>query len=98
MQEAYKVFRIFCMVALVTFPSIMIGYPLLGAIGYTKSANGSVIIGSIIHIIGLFILFLIKKMNIYTIAFMVLITESIVFGIRLIHTFKYEIFKHKEVL
>ena len=98
MQEAYKVFRIFCIIALVTFPSIMIGYPLLGAMGYTKSANGSVIVGSIIHIMGLLVLFLTQKMNIYTIAFMVLITESIVFLIRLTYTLKYKIFIYKEDL
>ena len=98
MQEAYKVFRIFCIIALVTFPSIMIGYPLLVAMGYTKSANGSVIVGSIIHIMGLLVLFLTQKMNIYTIAFMVLITESIVFLIRLTYTLKYKIFIYKEDL
>lgn len=91
MTEAYKILRIFCIVVLVTFPSILIGYPLLGALGHTKEANGSVIIGSIIHIIGLFMLFIIGKMNVYSIAFMVLITESIVFGIRAYSVLKYKL-------
>ena len=91
MTEAYKILRIFCFVVLVTFPSILIGYPLLGALGHTKEANGSVIIGSIIHVIGLFMLFIIGKMNVYSIAFMVLITESIVFGIRAYSVLKYKL-------
>lgn len=91
MTEAYKILRIFCFVVLVTFPSILIGYPLLGALGHTKEANGSVIIGSIIHVIGLFMLFIIGKMNVYSIVFMVLITESIVFGIRAYSVLKYKL-------
>ena len=93
MVEAYKILRIFCFVVLVTFPSILIGYPLLGALGHTKEANGSVIMGSVIHIIGLFTLFIIGKMNVYSIALMVLITESIVFGIRAYSVWKYKLLK-----
>jgi len=93
MTEAYKILRIFCFITLITFPSILIGYPLLGALGHTKIANNSVITGSIIHIIGLFILFLTNKMNIYSIALMVLITESIVFGIRGYFVLKYKLLK-----
>ena len=70
----------------------MIGYPLLGALGHTKEANGSVIIGSIIHVIGLLVLYLTNKMNVYSIATMVLITEIIVFAIRFISIFRYKIF------
>lgn len=93
MLAAYKVLRIFSIVVLITIPSILIGYPLLGALGHTKEANGSVIIGSIIHIIGLFVLFIIGKMNIYSIALMVLITESIVLGIRFYNVLKYKLLK-----
>ncbi len=95
MTEAYKILRIFCFVVLVTFPSILIGYPLLGALGHTKEANGSVIIGSIIHVIGLFMLFIIGKMNVYSIVFMVLITESIVFGIRAYSVLKYKLLEER---
>lgn len=93
MTEAYKILRIFCIVVLITFPSILMGYPLLGALGYTKIANGSVIAGSIIHILGLFILFIIGKMNIYSIALMVLITESTVFCVRAYFVWKYKLLK-----
>ena len=93
MAEAYKILRIFCIVVIITFPSILLGYPLLGALAHTKEANGSVIIGSIIHIVGLFTLFIIGKMNVYSIALMVLVTESIVFGTRAYSVWKYKLLK-----
>ncbi|MBQ2871929.1 oligosaccharide flippase family protein [bacterium] len=93
MTEAYKVLRIFCVIALITFPSILLGYPLLGALGHAREANGSVIIGSIIHIIGLIMLYALNKMNIYTIACMVFITESVVLGIRVYSAWKYKLLK-----
>lgn len=91
MLFAYKILKIFSFISLIVFPSMLIGYPLIGALGHTKEANGSVIIGSIIHVIGLFILFIIGKMNVYSIAFMVLITESIVFCIRAYSVLKYKL-------
>lgn len=93
MTVAYKILRIFCYITLITFPSVLIGYPLLGALGHTRIANNSVIAGSIIHITGLFILFLTNKMDIYSIALMVLITESIVLGIRGYFVLKYKLLK-----
>ena len=98
MLEAYKILKIFCIVVLVTSPSRLLGYPLLGALGHTKEANGSVIQGSVIHIIGLFILFITGNMNVYSIALMVLITESIVFAIRVYYVRKYKLLKiNKEI-
>lgn len=96
MIEAYRVLRIFCLISLIVFPSMLVGYPLIGATGHIKEANGSVIIGSIVHLIGLFILFIINKMNIYSIALMVLITESIVFGIRVLAIWKYKLLNIEE--
>lgn len=91
MTNAYYVLRIFCLISLIVFPSMLVGYPLIGALGHTKEANGSVIVGSVVHITGLFILFVINKMNIYSIALMVLITESVVLGIRGYSIWKYKL-------
>ena len=91
MYNAYKVLRIFCLVVFVSFPSILIGYPLLGALGHTKVCNISVMSGSVIHITGLFLLYLTGNMNIYTISFMVFITESMVLSIRLFFVHKYKL-------
>lgn len=96
MVLAYKVLRIFCGIVLVSFMSGMVGYPLIAALGHSKEANGSIVIGSIFHIIGLFLLFISNKLNIYSIATMVLITESIVLAIRIFFILKYKLLKNKE--
>ncbi len=93
MMQAYKILRIFSIIVLFTFPSMLIGYPLLGALGHSREANSSVIIGSILHVIGLFTLFGTGKMNIYSIALMVLLTETVVFGLRAYSVWKYKLLK-----
>ena len=98
MANAYKILIILVFAILVTLPSRLLGYPLLGALGYTNKANGSVIIGSILHIAGLITLFITSLMNVYTIAVMVVITESIVFIIRTFYVWKYKILNNKETL
>lgn len=90
---AYKILKIFCITLFITFPSIMLGYPLLGGMGYVKEANRSVIYGSFIHIVGLLLLYLLKIMNPYTIAFMVLITEGLIYMARLYYVNKYKLLK-----
>lgn len=91
MMQAYKVLRIFCICAFIVVPHILLGYPLLGALGHTKEANHSVIISSITHILGLFILFSAGKMNIYSIACLYLCTESFVFAMRVYWVCKYKL-------
>jgi len=93
MVSAYKILIILVFAILVTLPSRLLGYPLLGALKHTKEANRSVIIGSILHIIGLITLFVSGVMNVYTIAAMVVITESIVFVLRLYSVWKYKLLK-----
>ena len=77
--ESIKVFHIFLIANIVVVPTILIGYPYLGALGYAKYANLSVVFGSIIHLLGLTLFILLHKVNIYNIAFMVVLTELIVF-------------------
>jgi PST family polysaccharide transporter len=77
-NESIIVFHILLFASLVVVPSILLGYPFLGALGFSKCANNSVIIGSIFHIICLSILVLINNVNIYSVAFLVLFTETLV--------------------
>lgn len=97
MENAYKILRIFCIILLVRIPSDLMGYPLLGAMGHTKIANNTVIGGSIIHITGLFILFVLGKINVYSIALMVLITFSIVLLLRIYYVCKYKLLKENNI-
>lgn len=99
MYNAYKILRIFCFLTMISVPHMMLGYPLLGAMGYTKQVNASIIISSFIHIIGLTTLYFTGIMNIYTIALMVLVTESFVFILRGYWVLKYKLLKtNKEVI
>jgi len=82
-QASVDVFRIFCIALLVVAPSQLIGYPFLAALGYPKYANLSVIVGSIVHIIMLAILALTLYLNIYSVAILVCITETVVLILRL---------------
>ena len=87
-QSSIPVLMIFAITLLVVAPSQLLGYPFLAALGFQKYANGSVIIGSIFHLAML--LLISSFINIYLVAGLVLITEIIVFIIRI-----YGIKKHK---
>lgn len=82
-EESIDVFHIFLLANLVTVPSVLIGYPLLGALGYTRFANNSVIFGSFIHFFGLSILVFFGGINIYNVVLMVVLTEFFVFTYRI---------------
>lgn len=74
-------------------PAILLGYPFLAAFGYPKYANITVIQSSIVHLIGLGCLSLMDIVNIYNVAFMVLITEMTVFLTRLYYVKKTNLIK-----
>ena len=59
----------------------MIGYPVLGALGYEKTANRSVIIGAIIHLLGL-VLFAPKLVTPMHFVWLMIASQSIIFCIR----------------
>ena len=96
MAKAYIILRIFCIANLILIPHVLLGYPLLGALGYTKEANLTVIISSIIHVAGLFILFITNHMTIISIALLYMLTEYIIFGMRLFLVIKYKLLVNKE--
>lgn len=95
MVEAYKVLRIFCVLFFVNVPSVLLGYPLLGALGYTKDANRSVIYSSMFHVFGLVILIFSNKLTIYTMATMVMLTTFVEFLIRVVAVHKYKLLTKK---
>ena len=80
--EYISVFKIFLIANLIVVPSILIGYPFLGALGFSNYANRSVINGSIVHLLGLTSLILADNITIYNVAFMIIITELLVLGQR----------------
>ena len=82
-KESLQVFNFFLIANLVVVPSILIGYPFLAALGFSKYVNMSVIFGSVFHLSVLLILKFINKVSLYNIAILVIITEALVFFLRM---------------
>jgi PST family polysaccharide transporter len=82
-SESLEVFHILLIASVIVVPSILLGYPFLGALGYAKYANMSVLYGSLFHIIGLGILIAVHQVSIHNVASLVIATEMLVLFIRL---------------
>ncbi|MBD3808344.1 MAG: oligosaccharide flippase family protein, partial [Epsilonproteobacteria bacterium] len=67
-SESIKVFHILLVANLIVVPSILIGYPFLGALGFAKYANMSVIYASIMHLLGLILLIITDNITIFSVA------------------------------
>nr|WP_298923413.1 oligosaccharide flippase family protein [uncultured Allomuricauda sp.] len=80
-SESAELLKYFCLLAFVIVPTIFIGYPLLGAFGYEKHANYSVVAGSIIHFLVLLIIY--PNLTIYLMALLLILTQVIVFLVRM---------------
>lgn len=97
MTEAYNVLRIFCVLFFVNVPSVLLGYPLLGALGHTHETNWSVVYSSIIHFIGLVFLISLHDLTIYTMAYMVLITTMFELLMRVIPVVKHKLWNYDKL-
>ncbi|MHB8058201.1 MAG: oligosaccharide flippase family protein [Desulfuromonadaceae bacterium] len=82
LPESVMVFRILLIALLVVVPSVLLGYPFLAALGHKRSANYSVIIGSLFHVAVLSFCMVIGSVNLLTVSVLVVATETIVFSIR----------------
>ena len=96
-QESILVLQIlsiaFIFYALLEF----LGFPFLGAFGYVKETNRGYIVGGIFDFIGLVVLYLCNKINIYSMAIIVLLTFVVMFLHRIYYIHKYKLFKSEEV-
>ena len=77
-----NIFYILLVANVFVVPSILLGYPFLGALGFVKAANESVIYGSFIHFMILLIFILTNNVSLYFIALSVIITEFSIFIFR----------------
>ena len=98
MQESAEILRIFSFILFVTVPSIMIGYPLLGTrkeeeTGY-KIVNNSILIATLFHSFSLMILYIYSKLNIYSVSYLLLVTETLLLLYRLFYVLKLNILRH----
>ncbi len=81
--------KIFCGLCLILIPSVLLGYPYLAAFGYPKYANYSVVYASMVHLALLALI--IPIMTVYHVAALLIVTQTVVIGIRI-----YGAVKHRE--
>lgn len=93
LPQSVIVFRILLLALLFVVPSILLGYPFLAALGHKKTANFSVIIGSLFHVVGLTLCVLLGSVNLIVVAALVVATELIVFSIRIYGVKKYMLWR-----
>ncbi|TDX12229.1 oligosaccharide flippase family protein [Flavobacterium sp. S87F.05.LMB.W.Kidney.N] len=80
--ESVNVLKILFGVCLISVPSILLGYPLLGAFGHARYTNRTVIIASFFHVAMLVLLLFINSITVYSVASLVVLTELFVLGLR----------------
>jgi len=82
-RGAANIFRLLIPVLFFSFPGMLIGWPVLGAIGKVKEVTTSTILTAIFQITGLGVLILTNSFNLYLLALLRSITEFLLFAIRL---------------
>ncbi|MDD7771860.1 MAG: oligosaccharide flippase family protein [Firmicutes bacterium] len=79
-----QILRALLPVVVVILPSYILGFPTLSAMGLSRHANYSVIVGSALHIAGLVSLYFTGFVSTITLAGMVSVTETVILLYRLI--------------
>jgi PST family polysaccharide transporter len=85
------VFRILICGCFLTIPSMLLGYPFLAAMGHVRYTNFTVVIVSLFHVTGLSILALSGILSIYSVAALVVLSESLLFVFRVRGIKKYKL-------
>lgn len=80
---AATILRLLLPLIVLALPNYLLGFPTLNPLGLAKFANISTILGAAVQLIGIFILFLIGKLNVYTICILTSLTELFVLLIRI---------------
>lgn len=81
---AAPVLRAMLPVGIVIFPSYVLGFPTLSAMGLSKHANYSTIVGSVFHLILLGTLFLTNSLSMVSLALCVSATETVILLYRIV--------------
>ena len=81
--ESASIFHLHMLALLFSYPSLLLGYPLLAALGFTKEANDSVIWGCIVFFIIVILGFILNIQQTQYFVFGVIVAEAFVFAVRL---------------
>lgn len=89
-MDSVPIFRCMIPMLLITLPSYLYGFPMLGSIGRNDKANQSVFIGAGFHFIGLITLFATGFLDFYSITILTTVTESLILTTRVYFFNKYK--------
>lgn len=92
LSNSLPIIHIFLLACLATVPSILLGYPYLGALGFSKYVNNTVMLSSVLHIVGLIILYYLNMVSIYYVAVLVGLTELLLLCFRIYGIKKYQVY------
>jgi len=88
--EAAPVLRYFIPLLFISFPAILFGWPVLGAIGKTKENTGTTIICAAVQVLGLIVLLALDQFTLFNLAMLRAATDLLMFALRLAVCIKYK--------
>lgn len=88
-----EVFRILVTACFVTIPSMLLGYPLLAAMGHPLYTNYTVMTTSVVHITGLVVLYIYGAISPITVAMMVVMSETLLILFRIWGVRRFRLFQ-----
>ena len=91
--EILRIFRTLMCGCLITIPSILLGYPFLAAMGHPLFTNWTNIVTSILHITGLFVLYLCGALTPFSVAALVVAAETTLFSLRVWGVRRFRLFR-----
>lgn len=75
-------FRVLMFATFFSFPSMLMGFPLLGAWGHVKVVNYSIVAASVFHLFALILLYLSAGFSLLNVSGLIVVSEFLVFGSR----------------
>ena len=88
--ETAPVLRYFIPLLFISFPAILFGWPVLGAIGKTKENTATTIICAAVQVLGLVVLLLTERFTLFDLAMLRAATDLLMFMLRLGVCLKYK--------
>ena len=79
-----QVLRAMLPVGVVILPSFVLGFPTMTAMGLSKHANLSVIVGSVVHVCVLSLLYVTQNLNMVSLGLTVSLTETVILIYRIV--------------
>ena len=83
--DAAPLFQMLVPLMFVSFPAILYGWPVLGAINRNKETAFSTIIAAMVQVLGIVVLGIANNFGVYQLAIVRIVSETTLFGIRYVY-------------